>query len=178
MSQTDQALRVRPALRPRLECLASALLMLAIAAACMVLALTRGRMILDPASGLELGGLEPFKHLLVGLIWAQAAVAVLLALWLLWAMSDASRRLQVVIADGVLEWRPMIGRRVRIDLATLRRVDDEPGGRLTGPHLALHWGRRRKPLRLLRKWYMPLDVKRLRLALRSRLEAQGEAAEA
>ena len=171
MADDDPPIEIRPALRPRLEFLLTAAFMLGVAAVCVAMALTRGRAILDPTSGIELGGLEPFKHILVALVWIVAGVALLLALYSLWAVAAASRRLHLRIADGVLEWRPYLGRRVRVDLATVRAVEDRPRRGLVGPHLAVSWGRRRAPLRLLRKWYLPLDIKRLRGELRRHLPA-------
>lgn len=170
-----QTIRIQPALRPRLEFLATAGFFVAVAAVCTWMGLTRGREILDPNTQLELGGLEPFKHILVGLVWSVVAIAGLLALWSLWAVAPASGRLRVVIADGLFEWRPYIGPRVRFEIDRLTELEDRPGGRFVGPCLALRWGRRRKPLKLLRKWYLPLDVKRLREELQRHLPAASEA---
>jgi hypothetical protein len=173
MDEPEPAVHIRPALRPRLEFLATAAMMSVIAAVCAAMALTRGSEILQPDSGIQLGGLEPFKHVLVGAVWAVAGCSLLLGLWSLWAVGAASRRLHVVIDDRVLEWRPYLGLRQRVDLGRLRMVEDRPGGRFEGPHLAVTWGRRRKPLKLYRKWYLPLDYK----AIRRRLQQAGTQAE-
>ncbi|MDA3961062.1 MAG: hypothetical protein PF961_09745 [Planctomycetota bacterium] len=174
----SDAINVIPTLRPRLEFLATGLAMLVMAAGCTWIALTRGDQLLHPAEhGIDLGGLEPIRHILVGLIWLVVGLCAVTGLWSLWAVGAAARCLRIDIDQGLFMWRPYIGLRVRFELERMVSLEDMPARFLRPAHLAVRWGRRRKPLKLYRKWYLPMDYKRIRAALQDAIpEAQPDGA--
>ena len=122
---------------------------------------------LRPDSQIELGSLEPFRSVIAHLPWAVVVLGGLTALWSAWALVPASRRMCIWMGDDGIRFIPFVGRSVSLSWDRLSAVEDRPGRLLRPAHLALWRLRYRKPLRLYRRWYLPLDYK----ALRERAEA-------
>lgn len=171
------ALQIRPTLRPRLLFLVTGTVLLAMAAGLWVLLAARWRLVLDPdGSGVGLGTADLARITVLVIAVLVAAASSLIGVWSWWALVPRSQRMQLTITEGECVWRPFIGWPLRFSLADVRRVEEYPVRRWRGGHLAVWWGRRRTPLRLYRQWYLPLDYRAARRALRAAAELPADAA--